>query len=618
MYRLSRSFIVLYLALGAAAFLLATVLFWPWSAVGLLYLSYRWRRRERPATTLASGRTSTAEEAVEAGLVGSTTGLVVGVMSPRERRRWGYRKGMLFCSSAKAGCEAFRGKKNRMASHLVRLSTAIHTSTYAPTRSGKAVSVLLPTLMLDDGNSKIIVDYKGELSVHTVEHLRKLGYDCKVIDPYSSTGFKSNTYNSLDGIKKGDPYVAEKCRALAKMIVVRGKESDSYWNSAAEDLIAAMCMLTVHYGEGEYRTLQNVDALIVIPEHYERAILKMMEPDETGEMPMGGMLALLGGRLRCLKDKEKASVLSVAAKMMQAFRTPIMAANTFTTDFDPNELTKRKVAIFICPSFRFAEDLVPWLRVTLGSLINTVMDGGLQETRLVHVYVDEAAALGPEMDVLKHAISRGAGYGLRIHLFYQHMGQLEACWPNGEARGILSQTTMLLFATKDYYTAKYGADVIGCSTITTESGNSSRGWSSNEQAQNSSRGISGGTGTSWQERERPVLRPEEILALPERTGIVLGIPGLRYPLITNLVRTYEQPWMLKPPGCLVRSWQACSMLIEVTVTTCFVLMLAGALLVVAEERGLITRVKSFVMKGGDGYGTQRIDIRSDPKRTGSR
>lgn len=166
--------------------------------------------------------------------------------------------------------------------------------------------------------------------------------------------------------------------------------------------------------------------------------------------------------------------------------------------------------------------------------------------REVHFVIDEAAALG-QMDALADALAQYRGYGVRLQLYYQSVAQLKKCWPEDQDQTVLSNCTQVYFAVNDNQTAEYVSNRLGEFTQVVTSGGRSGGASR-------SRGEHGGGNYSysdnwsenWQQAARKLLKPEEIMGLPERAALIFlqGVPPIR----TTIVRHFEDPHLGRQPG----------------------------------------------------------------------
>ena len=179
------------------------------------------------------------------------------------------------------------------------------------------------------------------------------------------------------------------------------------------------------------------------------------------------------------------------------------------------------------------------------------------------------------MEAVDDALDKYRGYGVRLQFFYQSLGQLKACWPDGQDQTLLSNTTQVFFGVNDYPTAEYVSARLGDETIIVRSGGVSRGRTRQtpDCGNNSSTSYSVTSSENWQQSGRRLLKPEEVLGLSERTAITFtpGVP----PIWTTLVRDYEKGFREESqPGPRVK------------VFALSVVLFAGAVMMVLSGLGL--------------------------------
>ena len=116
------------------------------------------------------------------------------------------------------------------------------------------------------------------------------------------------------------------------------------------------------------------------------------------------------------------------------------------------------------------------------------------------------------------------------------------------AQTVLSNTTQIFAGVNDQQTAEYVSSRLGEQTIIVQSGGTTRTRSSSENTSASHQGVQVSTGHSenWQQQARKILKPEEVIALPQRQCITLT-PSLP-PLLTTLVPHFEEPWLYRRNG----------------------------------------------------------------------
>lgn len=422
--------------------------------------------------------------------------------------------------------------QRKQPSPVVRLTKAVHTAVFAPTGVGKGVSCVIPHL-LTCPDSMVVIDFKGENAKLTAQARRKMGHKVVIIDPFKVVTQTPDTLNPIEFIDKDSATALDECRDISEALVTRtGQEKEPHWNDSAETWIAAMTATVTAFAEDQDKSLQSVRALLTNPEKMQAAIKLMCESDQWD-----GMLARLGFQLTHFKDKELASTLTTTNRFMRFLDTVPISDNTRTSSFNPSELITGKMTVYLVlpPEHMRAQSAL--LRLWIGTLLRAVVKGGLQDETKVHFVLDEAASLG-HMAALEDAVDKYRGYGVRLFFLYQSLGQLKKCWPEGQDQTLLSNVSQVFFGVNDPQTAEYVSNRLGEFTQVVSSGGTSSGTSYQVSQQGSdNRSYSSNASDNWQQHGRKLLKPEEVMALPERVAITFtqGAPPIR----TWLMRYYE-------------------------------------------------------------------------------
>lgn len=531
MYTLLRRILIVTVLL--LAYLAALVLYlvpYAWLVSVVLGIVMLWRKPPR-FTAYGTARWADASD-IPHLLEGK--GLIVGHIEGKPSKIAGVQA--LFDSrfSARNACQKFLlAFQRKPPKHLVRLTNAVHTAIFAPTGVGKGVSCVLPFL-LTCPDSCVVVDFKGENARLTAAARRRMGHKVVVLDPFKIVTPEPDTFNALQFIDKESPTAIDECRDLAEALVIRtGQEKEPFWNDSAEVWIAAMTAAVTWFTEGEEKSLQTIRSLLTNPDKMQAAIKMMCESDAWQ-----GMLARLGHQLTHFKDKELGSTLTTTNRFLRFLDTIAISENTRQSSFDPADLLTGKMTVYLIlpPEHMRAQSAL--LRLWIGSLLRAVVKGGLQERNKVHFVLDEAASLG-HMDALDDAVDKFRGYGVRLQLYYQSLGQLKKCWPEGQDQTLLSNCSTVWFGINDQQSAEYVSSRLGEETIIVESGGTSSG-TTHQASQQGSGSTSYSTNTShnWQQHGRKLLKPEEVAGLDPRLAITFtpGVP----PIWTWLVRYYEK------------------------------------------------------------------------------
>src|SRR5207253_1770051 len=138
--------------------------------------------------------------------------------------------------------------------------------------------------------------------------------------------------------------------------------------------------------------------------------------------------------------------------------------------FDPRDLVRDDVTVYLCLPPRSLATLSRLLRLWFTTLYTAVTECGAQEERLVLFLLDEAASLGP-MPALAQAVTVGRGYGIRVWLILQSLGQLKTLFPrDGEHQTVeASIDHRVFFGIRDHATAEAVSNYLGQTTVQVES-----------------------------------------------------------------------------------------------------------------------------------------------------
>lgn len=432
-----------------------------------------------------------------------------------------------------------------------------HVLAFAPTRSGKGVGLVVPSL-LSWGASAIIHDIKGENWSLTSKDRSRYSR-CFRLDPTSMT---SARFNPMQEVRKGENEVRD-AQNIAEMIIdpdgaLNRKE---HWDRTAYKLIYIM-ILHVLYAEKE-KTLANVGRLLTQPGKSVEDILELMMSTNhigTDEHPQVHPEIARGAKEVEIKpDRERGSVISTLLGYFAVYSDPIVQRATSTSDFTIDDIIhgSQPLSLYLVvpPS-----DLIR-TRPLMRLILNQIMSRLLQEHPTpdkkryrVLLMLDEFPALG-RIDSFELMLAFMASYGLKAFLVAQSLNQVEKAY--GPSNAFLDNCHVrVTFATNDERTAKRVSDMLGSKT-----------------EQRHQRNYTGHRLSVWlshvmvsqQETQRPLLTPGEIMQLPTDQSIVQvsGTP----PILASKLRYYDDKNLiqrigeLEPNGldcsCIFSEWDEC-------------------------------------------------------------
>lgn len=320
--------------------------------------------------------------------------------------------------------------------HYLRHSGPEHVLTYAPTRSGKGVGLVIPTL-LSWTKSTVVADLKGELWALTAGWRQKYANN-KVLkfEPAAANG--SIKWNPLDEIRLGTENEVGDVQNLATLIVdPDGKGLNDHWQKTSQALLVG-CIMHLLYkckNEGGTATLPGVDAMLADPNRSTAEL--WMEMTQYAHIN-GENHPVVGAAGRDMLDRpeeEGGSVLSTAKSYLSLFRDPIVSRNVSSSEFKIKDLMNydTPVSLFIVTQPNDKARLRPLVRIMINMIIRLNADkmdfeGGAPKAHYKHrllMMLDEFPSLG-KLEILQEALAFLAGYGIKCYLICQDINQLKS------------------------------------------------------------------------------------------------------------------------------------------------------------------------------------------------
>src|SRR5437867_587619 len=165
----------------------------------------------------------------------------------------------------------------RVDNNYLRHDGPEHVMCFAPTRSGKGVGLVLPTL-LSWTSSAVVHDIKGENWQLTAGWRSRFSH-CLLFDP---TDTKSARYNPLLEVRKGSAEVRDVQNIADILVDPEGAlERRTHWEKTSHSLLVGV-ILHVLYVE-EKKTLTRVTEILADPaQSFEKTLRIMMATNHLG------------------------------------------------------------------------------------------------------------------------------------------------------------------------------------------------------------------------------------------------------------------------------------------------------------------------------------------------
>ena len=342
-----------------------------------------WRAREaKNAETYGSARWAQAREIEQAGLL-SPDGVVLG----RYERTY------------------------------LRHDGPEHVLCFAPTRSGKGVGLVVPSLLTWPG-SAIVHDIKGEnwqiTAGFRAQHGRVLLFD--------PTNAKSSAYNPLLEVRRGEWEVRDVQNIADILVDPEGSlEKRNHWEKTSHALLVG-AILHVLYAEAD-KTLAGVASFLSDPKRpIESTLAAMMRTAHLGEAGVHPVVASAARELLNKSGNERSGVLSTAMSFLGLYRDPVVAEVTRRCDWRIGDIVggDRATTLYLVVPPSDINRTKPLIRLILnqvGRRLTEDLQANAGRRRLL-LMLDEFPALG-RLDFFESALAFMAGYGIKSFLIAQ-------------------------------------------------------------------------------------------------------------------------------------------------------------------------------------------------------
>ena len=281
----------------------------------------------------------------------------------------------------------------RFARDYLRHEGPEHVLCFAPTRSGKGVGLVVPTLLTWPG-SAIVHDIKGENWNLTAGWRASFGR-VLLFDP---TNAQSAAYNPLLEVRRGPAEVRDVQNVADILVDPEGAlERRNHWEKTSHSLLVG-AILHVLYAEAD-KTLAGVANFLSDPKRPIETTLKaMMTTKHLGVAGPHPVVASTARELLNKSENERSGVLSTAMSFLGLYRDPVVAQVTRRCDWRIDDLVSAEkpatLYLVVPPSdISRTKPLVRLLLNQIGRRLTEELDAKNRRHRLL-LMLDEFPALG--------------------------------------------------------------------------------------------------------------------------------------------------------------------------------------------------------------------------------
>ena len=312
-----------------------------------------------------------------------------------------------------------------------------HIITIGPSRCGKGLDIIIPTLLTYRGGA-LLTDPKGEAVVVTAAARARMGQRVYVLDPFGVTtdvlgGAEMpflSSYNPLDQIEPNSPLACDDIASLVE-IMIADKGDSPFYIPAARRLLAALIGRSILYEPA--KSIGHCLEIIAMEgqkrDHYLRGMLKTIAGKRNAlcMMVVDNVTEFLGA-----SSEIKQNTITFINNALAPLKSSPMRKVLKSSDLDFADLKRSQATVYLVLPPDMLSSHSIWLKMIYHSAFVRILRTQIKWTRQVLFMMDEFFSLG-YIKQIETGISIMAGLGIKLMIFIQDVNQLkklyESCWP---------------------------------------------------------------------------------------------------------------------------------------------------------------------------------------------
>lgn len=465
----------------------------------------------------------------------------------------------------------------------LRDNAKTHICVTAPTRTGKGVSLIIPTLTKGWRESTVVLDIKGE-NYQLTSGARKELWNNKILR-FAPKSDISSSFNPLAEIRFLQEQEQSDVSLITDIITADDSAKDKFWSQASAEFFTGIIFFVMMKKFLQNPTfivengikkpvstanLSDISDFITDPEnaafenedgsktgiqaallHYANEVDLIEEygkDEETKNYVRNRLLELYPLEADIINkgmhpkyarefaakgatsEQTFGSIMATAKVAIRVFEIPVVKRNTSTSDFRINDIMNFQdpVALYLVVPPADIITLKPLIKILLVQIV-TLLTGEMDYTNQSGhrwrnlMLLDEFPAVG-KIEIIEEAIGYLAGYGIKLMVILQSLDQLYKIYK--KENGILSNCqTQVFYTSNDDTTSQYVSKLLGDTTLVRTKTTRNLG--------------SQGGSKSIETKKRPLLMPDEVGRFPI-DKIIVKIAA-KNPLETEKIVYFKEP-----------------------------------------------------------------------------
>lgn len=392
-----------------------------------------------------------------------------------------------------------------------------HIIAFAPTRSGKGVGLVIPTLLSWSG-SAIVLDIKGENYAITAGWRKHYAHNrIYKFNPNDSTG-ESSKFNPLEEIRLQTPNeIADTENIVIMLLDEKGEGLKDFWEKGGKTFLLSFILHTLYIAKNEFASTPTLSDIYkaLNDKSMDEILADMLSyyHDQESEITHPAISTGAMG-LSNLADRTRGDIIATINNVLSLYIDPVIELNTKTSDFKLDELMNddKPITLYIVIDPENIDRMQPLFRVLMLQILKRLIKKlEFSNGRVIKSYkhrmllmLDEFTAVG-KIDYFEKSLAYMAGYGIVAYIIIQDTEQLYRLYKKEET--IISNCHIrIAFTPNKEDTASLLSKMCGTKTVV------------KSNIITSGKRLSlvlGSVSKSYQEVSRPLMTADEILRLPK-------------------------------------------------------------------------------------------------------
>ena len=382
----------------------------------------------------------------------------------------------------------------------------------APPRSGKGIGPIISNILNYNG-SVFVMDIRGETYDATSGFRAQYGkvYRISPLDPNGQT----HCFNPFDFLSKERSQRISQVQTVSNILLPTPEGNvDPMWANEGRDILEGV-ILYLYDSRGKV-SLGEVARFFKASDNFSELLKDAIAGHEVDSYVRESFLSFMQKA-----DKEQSGVASTVKSSLKIFLNPQIEAATSRSDFNPYDLRKQRITVYLNVSPDHIKLLKPYLAFftqTIFHALLTKLPDKQTEPYSVLAILDEFPAMG-RLDAVKEGLAYFAGYNVVPMIVCQDNSQLYDVYGEHGGTSILSSMIRIYYACNNEKTAQSVSTQCGSKTARTFSVSHQMGMNI------------GGGDVNRSLTQLPLITPDEIMQLPSDQEIILV--EKRFPILCN-------------------------------------------------------------------------------------